>query len=485
MRRHPVLPAVLALALLAGCGSRLSQDELIARNAGTATVVVPDAPAADPGDVVAAPVPSPGAVPAVDPGGAAPANSAAPTGGPSEGAAPITTAGTGGAKKSDRTASAAPKTDNQPITICSVSEMGGPAGAAIAQGVNGLQAWVGDVNSRGGVHGHRIRLIVRDSNSDPNVALAHVRACVENDGAVALVGGMATLTAAGYRSYLESKRVPSIGGDCGTYVYNSSPVFFNQCAAPETSVWAIAQEAAKAGTANKKFAFLYCQEASACANGRKWMVDDRFVERNGLELAYAKQFSLTQLDFTSECTAMKAAGVTVVSAIVDPSGLQRMGQSCTRQGFNPVWVQLYASVYSDTATKPGLGNIRLQMPTMPFCCLTGKDAQNTAFQRYLTAFERFGGLRAPGPAVPLGWTSGVLFERFLDEVAKVSPSVTSAVLLRAADGIRNETLGGLVPAINLTAGEKTPDSGCWFVMEARNGGPFGAPDGLGLTCRPR
>ncbi|GAA0616755.1 hypothetical protein GCM10009547_18570 [Sporichthya brevicatena] len=477
---------VLALALLTGCGSRLSQDELIALNPGTASVVAPDAPAAEPADVVGAPVPASGAAAAVDPAVAAPTSSAAPAGGTVGGAAPTPTPGTGGARTAaDRTAPAAPKTDNQPITICSVSEMGGPAGAAIAQGVNGLQAWVGDVNSRGGVHGHRIRLIVRDSNSDPNVALSHVRACVENDGAVALVGGMATLTAAGYRSYLESKRVPSIGGDCGTYVYNSSPVFFNQCAAPETSVWAIAQEAAKAGTANKKFAFLYCQEASACANGRRWMVDDGFARRNGLDLAYAKQFSLTQLDFTSECTAMKAAGVTVVSAIVDPSGLQRMGQSCARQGFNPVWVQLYASVYADTATKPGLGNIRLQMPTMPFCCLTGKDAQNAAFQRYLTSFERYGGLRAPGPAVPLGWTSGVLFERFLDEVAKVSPTVTSAALLQAADGIKKETLGGLVPAINLTAGEKTPDSGCWFVMEARNGGPFGAPDGLRLTCRPR
>jgi branched-chain amino acid transport system substrate-binding protein len=260
-------------------------------------------------------------------------------------------------------------------------------------------------------------------------------------------------------------------------------VFFNQCAAPQSSIWAITYEAAHANTANNKFAFLYCQEARACADGRSWVVDDKYAERNGLDLAYVKQFSLTQLDFTSECTAMKAAGVTTVSAIVDPSGLQRMGQSCSRQGFNPLWVQLYASTYLDTPTKPGLGNIRLQMPTMPFCCVTGKDAQNPAYQRYLTAFERYGGLRAPGPAVPLGWTSGVLFERFLDEVAKTTPTVTSAALLKAAGAIRHETLGGLVPPINLKVGEKTPDSGCWFVMEARNGGGFTAPNGLRTSCR--
>src|SRR4051794_33689220 len=194
--------------------------------------------------------------------------------------------------------------------------MGGPAGAAIAQGVNGMQAWVGDVNARGGVNGHKIRLIVKDSGSDPNVALSEVRACVENDGAVALVGGMATLTAGGFRSYLESKGVPSIGGDCGSAVYNDSPVFFNQCAAPQTSIWAITYEAAHAGTANNKFGFLYCQEARACADGRTWIVDDKYAERNGLDLAYTKQISLTQLDFTSECTAMKAANVTTVMAIV-------------------------------------------------------------------------------------------------------------------------------------------------------------------------
>jgi branched-chain amino acid transport system substrate-binding protein len=489
-----VLPGALGLTLLAGCGSRLTQAELTALNHGSTTTLGRDssgigAPssgeraAVDSGTAATAPVAVAVAVPRVaTPAGGLSARPGpqASTPSPAPGSTPIkgNTAGTG------RTATAAVKTDNKPITICSVSELDGPPGAAIAQGVNGLQAWVGDVNAGGGVNGHQIRLLVKDSGSDPNVALAEVRGCVENDGAVALVGSMATLTAAGYRSYLESKGVPSIGGDCGSSVYNESRAFVNQCAAPQSSIWAIAYEAAHAGTANNKFGFLYCQEARACADGKTWIVDDQYATKNGLDLAYTKQISLTQLDFTSECSAMKAAGVTTAMAIVDPSGLQRMGQSCARQGFNPRWVQLYASVNSDTQTKPGLGNIRLQLPTMPFCCLTGKDAENPTYKRYVTAFARYGGSRPAGPAAPLGWTAGLLFERFLDVVGKTEATVSSAALMKAAGGIRHETLGGLVPPINLTSGAPTPDSKCWFVMQATDGGAWQTPNGLRTACRP-
>jgi branched-chain amino acid transport system substrate-binding protein len=375
------------------------------------------------------------------------------------------------------------QTDHRPITVCSVSELAGPAGAALAQGVNGIEAWVGEVNARGGVAGHPIRLLVKDSGSDPAVALSETRACVENEGAVALVGSMAPLTGRGIMPYLEDKGVPAIGGDCGATVWNDSRVFYNQCPSVEAMVWGVAHEAARADTPNKKFGFLYCHEARVCTEGKNLIVDQRFAQLNGLELAYTKQFSLTQLDFTSECSAMKSAGVTTLFTVGDPSSLQRLGQSCARQGFNPVWSQSYASVAPSTPTKPGLANIRLVVPVVPFCCLSGKDAANPNYQRFLLAFDRYGGGGTPGPAAPIGYTAGLLFERFLNEVAKTTPVITAAGLIKAASGIRHETLGGTVAPINLTTGQKTPDSNCWFVMVARDGGPWQVPDGLRLTCR--
>jgi branched-chain amino acid transport system substrate-binding protein len=375
------------------------------------------------------------------------------------------------------------KTDNKPITVCSVSELGGPAGAALAQGVNGMQAWVGDVNAHGGVAGHQIRLIVKDSGSDPNVALSHARDCVENQGAVALVGSMAPFTSRGMMPYLQSKGVPAIGGDCGSSAWNDSPVMFNQCPTVETNYWMLAVEAAKANTPNKNFAFLTCQEAQTCAEGKRWMIDEKFPEKNGLKLAYTKVFSLTQLDFTAECSAMKSAQVTTVLSVADPSALQRLGQSCARQGFNPIWVQPYASVNPDTQTKAGLANIILTMPVMPFCCIAGKDAQNPAYQRFVTDFQRYGGGKPAGPAAPIGFTAGLLFERFVHEVAKTTPTVTSAALLQAESGIQKETLGGAVGPMTLTPGGKTPDSKCWFTMVAKDGGAWQVPQGLKPTCR--
>ena len=488
MRARNAVSAVVAAALLAGCGSRLSQDELIALNGGPVATIAPDvtntgAVAQPGGPAVGAGIPATtGGAPAVaSPGVATPAPGATTAGsGQTTGKGDSTN---GGANAAGGAPAAAVKTDNQPITVCSVSELGGPVGAAVARGVNGMQSWVGDVNARGGVNGHRIRLIVKDSGSDPNVALAQVRACVENEGAVALVGSMAPLTAKGFQPYLEAKGVPAIGGECGTTVWSSSPAFFTQCPKSETTVWGLAYEAAHSGTPNRKLGFLYCSEAQSCAEGKNFIVDQKFAQQNGLDLVYTKEFSLAQLDFTAECAAMKAADITTVLTIVDPSGIQRMGQSCSRQGFNPVWVQPYAGVYADSPAKPGLGNMRLVMPTMPFCCMQGKDAQIPVYQRYLTAAERYAGVDN-GPAVVLGFTAGLLFERFLDEIAKTTPTVTSAALMKAASGIKKEDLGGAVPPINLTTGQPTPDSKCWFTMVSTDSTrAFTVPEGLKQFCR--
>jgi ABC-type branched-subunit amino acid transport system substrate-binding protein len=491
--RRRVVPALLALTLLAGCGSRLSQGELVALNGGSSTVtqdVAGAAPAAvsEAAEPATVPAPTDGTLPAAAPPVAAATtaatakpgkSTAAPKAGtPASGTATTTTTGA-------KVGAAQPtvNTDNKPLTICSISELAGPVGAALADGVHGMQAWVGDVNARGGVAGHQIRLIVKDSGSDPNVALSHARACVENEGAVAIVGSMMPLTGRGMMAYLESKGVPAIGGDCGASFWNDSAVFYNQCPAVETSYWYLAYEAAHSGAANKKFAVMYCQEAQTCAEGKKWMIDQKFPEKNGLELAYTKVISLTQLDFTSECSAMKSAGVTSAAVVADPSTMQRLGQSCSRQGFNPIYVEPYASVAVDSPQKAGLGNITLGMPVMPFCCVAGKDAQNANYQRYLTANQRYGGGKPASPATALGFTAGLLFESFLQHVAKTTATVTPAALLKAAGGIKNDTLGGVVPPITLTAGQKTPDSKCWFVMQARSGGQWTAPNGLKMTCR--
>jgi branched-chain amino acid transport system substrate-binding protein len=294
---------------------------------------------------------------------------------------------------------------------------------------------------------------------------------------------MAPFTSRGMMPYLQSKGIPAIGGDCGSSAWNDSAVMFNQCPTVETNYWMLAYEAGRAQTANKNFGFLTCQEAQTCAEGKHWILDEKFPEKNGLKLAYNKVFSLTQLDFTSECSAMKSAQVTTVMVVADPSALQRLGQSCARQGFNPVWVQPYASVNPDTQTKAGLANIILTMPVMPFCCISGADARNPAYQRYLEDFQRYGGGNAAGPAAPIGFTAGLLFERFLTEVAKTTPTVTSAALLKAAGGIKKETLGGAVGPMTLTPGEKTPDSKCWFTMVAKDGGAWQVPNGLRMTCR--
>jgi branched-chain amino acid transport system substrate-binding protein len=335
--------------------------------------------------------------------------------------------------------------------------------------------WASYVNATGGVAGHPIQAIAEDSGSDPNKALSEVQDLYQNHHIIALVADMSPLTNAGFRSYVEKVGLPVIGGDCGSVTWNLSPLFYPTCAQTDTAYREIAQ---LSKTRGDKFAFMYCLEAQTCAEGKTDMVDRGYARQAGLTLVYSAQISLTQVDFTSQCLAMKSAGATVVDLVADPSTVQRAGTSCSRQGYNPIWVQSQASVSATSQQLPGLGNLAVQNSVFPFAGVSGVPA----IDEFKAAFAKYDPGEVPGPANANGWAASELFAKLVTIAAQTNPTITSPSLRQAATTLHGETLGGLTAPMTFPAGQPAPDVKCYFVTETSNGGAWVAPDGDKPRC---
>src|SRR5437016_911123 len=163
----------LAVAVLAaGCGSRVDQDRLSA--AGGALSLASAQGAAGPG--------------------------------------PAGRAGPGAAKA--------------PIVLGTFGTGSGVIGRAVQPIITADKAWSADVNARGGLAGHPVKLIFGDDGGDPAAALAIAKRMVEQDKVVAFIGTYLVTTTPAVTPYLEQVGVPMIGGPGGNEIEDHSPMVF-------------------------------------------------------------------------------------------------------------------------------------------------------------------------------------------------------------------------------------------------------------------
>src|SRR5206468_7748556 len=113
------------------------------------------------------------------------------------GATPSGTSGAGAASGEAAAPSAAlpapgsrpgPAAARAPIVFGTFGTGSGVIGRAVQPIITADKAWSADVNARGGLAGHPVKLIFGDDGGDPAAALAIAKRMVEQDKVVAFVG---------------------------------------------------------------------------------------------------------------------------------------------------------------------------------------------------------------------------------------------------------------------------------------------------------
>ena len=506
-RRLMIAAGVCVSLVATGCGS--TRDD---RGAGQAA-----SPASEvsPGGSTAAPAPDqavtsePGAaasVPAPDaattPSGASPTpkagSAATPTpqaaaragrgeassGGGTSGAAPTSGGGPAAATPTKPGGAPAAPTPSAPgtpapaggskseIVLASVGTYSGILGEILREVPLAARAWVADVNARGGLNGHPVRLIAADDGGDPAKALALARRMVEQDKAIALYAQSGTGTMQAVLPYLEEKKIPSIGGcNCSAAEHRSPMAFQVGPGDYYGTAWAHLAPAVAAGV--KKAAFIYCSESAAC-DIRKPVSD--FARASGIEIVYSAQITLTQPDYTAQILAARNAGAEAIIAFVDSASLVRAERSAHRQNWHPIFTTQWSGHEQRLIEAGGtdVEGVHIGAATPHW------DGPKLA--DYRAALRRYVPGARPASWGVMQWAAGKLLELLAQNFPD---QTTSADILKGLLGLRGETLGGLAAPLTYGGG---PDGGtfrtaCVVVVKVQ-GGKFVPLNGDNFNCAP-
>jgi branched-chain amino acid transport system substrate-binding protein len=325
------------------------------------------------------------------------------------------------------------------------------------------------INDHGGLGGHPVQLIAADAGGDPARALSLVRDMVETRGAVAFLGNMWVFSGYGPREYLETHKIPVIGGDSTTRVWFESPFYFPSSASfPAISFGALKS---LVDVGKKKVGIVYCVEAEQCKTWRDTAVAK--AASVGAQIVYDAQVSLAQPDFTAECVSAQRNGAEGVMVGMDSPSVLRFARACAQQGYKPQLVNATLAVIEAAAKDDLTQGMLAVVGTFPHM------AEDTAEAReYHAAIKQYSPSLDSSPTTTTVWTAGALL-RAIGQ--KLPDKVTSADFFPGLYGIKNNTLGGLVGPLTFNEGRAASPINCVFQLKVVDH-RFTAPAGSQQQC---
>lgn len=105
---------------------------------------------------------------------------------------------------------------NDKVVIGSFQALSGAYAVIGQEMTKGMKAYFNWINSRGGIHGRKIELIVADDQLNPAKTVVEVKRLVEQDKVFAIVGGLGTYGCLAVMDYLEQNKVPFVYQGAGT-----------------------------------------------------------------------------------------------------------------------------------------------------------------------------------------------------------------------------------------------------------------------------
>ena len=392
------------------------------------------------------------------------------------GAGGATTAGVPTPVSNDR-GSGAPQASaaKSPIVLGSFGVGSGPLGALVAPIPVAVRAWMADVNSRGGLAGHPVKVLLDDDGGDPQRAIAIARRMVDRDGVLAFFATYMVTTLPAVLPYLEQQRIPMIGSSNGSEAADHSPMVFNpQTGADLGTAWSYLL-ALTSQSDKRNVAVLYCSEASTCANQYDGI--KRIAPEAGLKIVYAGQMSIAQPDYTAQMLAARNAGADVVMCICDPPTQIRMIRSAHRQNWRPLFSATYSMDQEQIkAGGEDVEGLLASATTVPY-------STSPKMKPYLDAVSRFVPGGAVGGVGAAAWVQGKLLERIAPFLS-AEPATRQAILQGLAS-LDRETLDGLVPPISFPDGDRNRVNLCVVPLRFEQGlfRPLGGDSGR-FTCAP-
>jgi len=202
------------------------------------------------------------------------------------------------------TAEAAP----EPLKVGALMAVTGPASNLGAPEARTLQLLVEQLNARGGVAGHPVELVLKDTGGSPEKAVSFARQLVEEEGVFAIIGPATSG---------ETIAVKQIANDGKTLLLSCAaaevivtpvlPWVFKVAPKDSHAAEMIFRQMKKMGV--KRIGFLSSNTGFGKA-GKEQV--ERLAPAQGIEIAASEVYDKAATDLTAEVTKLKAAGVQAI-----------------------------------------------------------------------------------------------------------------------------------------------------------------------------
>jgi branched-chain amino acid transport system substrate-binding protein len=367
-------------------------------------------------------------------GGAARASGGATAAGPTAAGQAAVQSPSGAGAQQAAPGAAGPKAE---IVLGSVGTETGPVGQQLLPLLQGARAWVADVNARGGLNGHRVRLVTGDDGGDPNRAQSLVRRMIEEDKVTAFYMERLPTTMPAVSPVLAQHRIPMVGScNCTDAASKDRMVFEVGPGGGMGDAW-MHIGPLLALSDKRKASVLYCREVSACATIKNNVRE--LARRSGVEIVHEAQVTITQPDYTAEVLAARNAGAEAFLLALDAFSQLRVARSAYRQNYHPLFVAQQGGHETRFVEAGGAdAEAFLIGAAMPHW-------ESPKLADYRSAMARYVPQAILGSLSETSWVTGKL----LETIAVGFPDKpSSADVLRGLYALRGETVGGLIPPLS-------------------------------------
>ena len=364
-------------------------------------------------------------------------------------------------------ASASCTSQGAPLVIGQVTTASGVIGPDVGSAATVSQVWARYINANGGIACHPVQVLTRDDGSDPSKSQSEVNDVVGNGHAQALFADFVPISIAGFQSAVDKASVPVIGGDLFSTVWWSDPNFYP--VGTYVSSNAIGSTAAVAKTGHTKVAVLYCIEAAICPPYKDAVVSG--AAKNGYQVVYNSQVTITAPDYTSVCQNAKNAGATQISMIVDGSAVSRIARSCLSIGYNvPMAVASLGSTFPKSDA-----NVQKMTVTLASAAAPWFLSNTPALAAFQSAMHTYAPSLPTDPTTIVAWADGMMLKTAIEKLGAAARNgpITTSMIKKGLEMVRNETLGGLVAPTSFSPNNgPNPHNPCYFPATFGSGGVY-------------
>lgn len=373
--------------------------------------------------------------------------------------------GSGGSGGSTSAASVAPT--GTPIKIGVAGAQTGVLASLAAPGIGAAKAWADFVNDRGGVDGHPVKLYISDTQSNPTAGLAAAQTLVQTDGVAAMVVHDPAAEAA-IAPYLQQRKIPLLGVGYSASVYGAgkgAPGLSNVYS-PAASI--VAQNvgtvfAAKALNQDS-LGLALCTSSPACAQATALFA--KTSPGLGLKFTGSVNVAAGAASYVGQCVHFLTTKTNFIGLISDSATAQLVANACIQQGFKGIFgAESSTVVLADLAKAPGAtyaGNIQ----GFPWWIT------NPAVEDFRGAMKKYAPSTDHRSALSTAtWSTLQLLAKAVTNSGQgPKAQITSQSLAQAYGTIKNETLGGLLPApITYTVGKAAEQPSCFWMYKYKAG----------------